>query len=351
MQGSRLDGDAGRLTIGLRALASYLPDDVVGLDRFRYFSSILPGFDMFPRERRWNTALDAAESQAVAAARAALDRAGLEAADIDFIVSQNLGGQFITPGIGAYIKRALGCRMETPALNIQQVCAGFLDGCRIAWDAIRADPERVRHVLVVNSTAWRTGEWGVDITCPSSIACGDGAVAGVVSAEAVRLEFLSYVNRTHDEIYEDLIVQVAGPANPDLLRHTNLRPNKAVMIVSPRFPEWMGRTGRFLPVWLIPKAAEAAGVELADIAHVVPHQAQGLTIELWKATAEAEIGLSPALWSENWHRYGNMGGADSAVNLEHLVNQVGVKDGALIAYFSPGGAGHSPTMMLRARAG
>ncbi|MBL0923324.1 MAG: hypothetical protein IBJ12_02520 [Sphingomonadaceae bacterium] len=334
--------------IGIRSIAAYLPSTVVERDHYRYLESLVPTLDFFPLERRVNTDLDAAEAQAVAAAKIAIERAGITSEDIDYIISQNIGGQFIVPGIGAYVKRALGCRMETPAINIQQVCAGFVDSCRMAWDAIVRDPDGVRNVLVVNSTAWHTGEWGVDASDPSSAAVGDGAAAAVISSEDVKLQFLSYVNRTHDEIYEDLVVQVAAPANPDVLRGSNMLQNKAIMRVSDRFPQWMMETGINLPNWLIGGAADKAGKTIADVDYIVCHQAQGPTIQMWISHLEQTEGVSPERWYHNWDSYGNMGGADAAVNLEHLLHGVGVEAEALIAFFSPGGAGHSPTMLLRA---
>jgi 3-oxoacyl-[acyl-carrier-protein] synthase III len=334
--------------VGIRAIAAYLPPMVVERQQYRYLESLVPTLDFFPEERRVNSNLDAAEVQAVAAAELAIERAGITADGIDYIISQNIGGQFIVPGIGAFVKRALGCRMETPAINIQQVCAGFVDSCRMAWDAIIRDPENVKNVLIVNSTAWHTGEWGVDASDPSAAAVGDGAAAAIISSENVQLEFLSYVNRTHDEIYEDLVVQVAAPANPDVLRGINTRQNKAVMRVSDRFPAWMMTTGINLPKWLIGGAAEKAGKTIADIDHIVPHQAQGPTIEMWIHHMNETEGVAPERWFHHWDSYGNMGGADAAVNLEHLLHRKGVDADALIAFFSPGGAGHSPTMLLRA---
>jgi 3-oxoacyl-[acyl-carrier-protein] synthase-3 len=335
------------LRVGIRSIAAYLPPTIVERQHYRYLETLVPTLDFFPLERRVNTEIDAAEAQAVAAASIAIERAGISADEIDLIISQNIGGQYIVPGVGAFVKRALGCRMETPAINIQQVCAGFVDSCRMAWDAIVRDPDAVRNVLIVNSTAWHTGEWGVDASDPSAAAVGDGAAAAIVSSKDVRLEFLSYVNRTHDEIYEDLVVQVAAPANPDVLRGTNARQNKAVMRVSERFPAWMMTTGINLPNWLIGGAAEQAGKMIADVDHIVCHQAQGPTIQMWIAHLAETENVAPERWYHNWDLYGNMGGADAAVNLEHLLYKVGVEDGALIAFFSPGGAGHSPTMLLR----
>jgi 3-oxoacyl-[acyl-carrier-protein] synthase III len=339
--------DAGP-PVGIRSIAAHLPPTVVERQQYRYLEALVPTLDLFPKERRVNRELDAAEAQAVAAAQLAITRAGITADDIDYIISQNIGGQFIVPGIGAFVKRALGCRIETPAINIQQVCAGFVDSCRMAWDAIIRDPENVKNVLIVNSTAWHTGEWGVDASDPSAAAVGDGAAAAIISSINVQLEFLSYVNRTHDEIYEDLVVQVAAPANPDVLRGINTPQNKAIMRVSDRFPEWMMATGINLPNWLIGGAAEKAGKTIADVDYIVTHQAQGPTIEMWIEHMSATESVARERWVHHWDSYGNMGGADAAVNLEHLLHSKGVGAGALIAFFSPGGAGHSPTMLLRA---
>jgi 3-oxoacyl-[acyl-carrier-protein] synthase-3 len=336
------------MTIGLRGLASYLPEQVIPREAFSYLAPLVPSMEIFPRERRRLDRPDAIEFMCVEASKRALEDARLEAQDIDLIVCQGLGGRFVAPGPASFVKRELGLRIETPAWNIAQVCAGFIDGVRIAWLAVKAEPEAYKNVLVVTATAWWTGEWGADATCPSAATCGDGAAAGVVSVDDVKLAFLSYANRTHDEVYEWLNTRGGAPANPDLLRFVNEPLNNSFMHVNDQFPQWMAETGRHLAAWLLPEAARKAGVALTDITRIATHQAQDLTIKMWRETLEAETGLPQSLWYDTWHAYGNMGGADSAVNLEHLLHREGVETGKVIAYFSPGAAGHSPAMLMRA---
>jgi 3-oxoacyl-[acyl-carrier-protein] synthase III len=120
------------------------------------------------------------------------------------------------------------------------------------------------------------------------------------------------------------------------------------MIARPSFPEWMMATGKYLPHWVIGAAAEKAGLGIADVDYITPHQAQWFTLNLWRATLEQEDGVPPSVWHEHFQTYGNMAGADAPLNLDLLVNGEGVEPGAIIAFFSPGGAGHSPAIILRA---
>ncbi|MCG8443474.1 MAG: hypothetical protein MI723_16850 [Caulobacterales bacterium] len=334
--------------VGLRSLATHLPATVERRADYSYLLDLVPDPEEFPAERRRDRREDAAEQMGAAAAEAALADAGMSPGEVDLVIAQNVGGRFVTPGIGAFIHRALGCDVETPAWNVQQLCAGFVDSCRMAELAIRGAPDAYRNVLIVNVAAWDTGEWGVDHSDPSAAVVGDGAAAGVVSCEGVRLEFLSYHARTHSEIYEDLIVRADGPANAAKLEGRQVRPNRSLMFVRPTFPEWMMATGRHLPMRVLGPALEKAGLAFADVAHIASHQPQWFTLNLWRTTLQEEAGVAPETWREGFQSFGNMAGADAAVNLERLLNGEGVAAGEVVAFFSPGGAGHSPAMILRA---
>ena len=140
-----------------------------------------------------------------------LDSAELKPADIDFIIAGNLGGRYSAPMVGSWVHHEVGFREETPAINIQSCCAGFVDGCNPCLEPDKTG--EYRRILIVMATAWNTGggAGNVDLTSPWNKCCGDGAEAGIVSARNLKCEFLSYANRTFGEIYHHLGARNEAP--------------------------------------------------------------------------------------------------------------------------------------------
>ena len=180
------------MAIGIEALVSYLPDNVIEKKAFAYLEPYMPNFGDAPSERRRLVREDAIEFMEARVVERALDRAGLDPADIDLIIAQSTGGRFILPGTAANIHHEFNFRDDVIALNVQQCCGSFVDACHLAWNMLRAD-DSCRRVLIVVATAWEIpGGWGLDNTSPAAPSSGDGAAAAVVSdAEpAMRISLL-----------------------------------------------------------------------------------------------------------------------------------------------------------------
>jgi len=75
--------------IGLRSIASHLPDEVEYREAYSYLLDMIPDPDDFPVERRRDRRPDAAELMAMTASEKALDEAGLDAKEIDLIIVAN----------------------------------------------------------------------------------------------------------------------------------------------------------------------------------------------------------------------------------------------------------------------
>jgi len=120
------------MRVGLEAVISFLPEKVVKREDFAYLDPVIPkGMEEMFRgadEFRRMEGEDAVEIMGVEVTKKVLDRAGLKPEDIDYIVSANLGGQYMIPMVGTHIHHEVGFPEEVPVLNIQTCCASFVDG-------------------------------------------------------------------------------------------------------------------------------------------------------------------------------------------------------------------------------
>jgi len=97
-------------------------------------------------ERRWATPEETVQMMSVAAARQALERAGVDAKQIDCVIVATVSHLLQTPSVAATIADELGTE-HPAAFDISAACAGFCHGVSMASDFIRSGS--ARHVLVI----------------------------------------------------------------------------------------------------------------------------------------------------------------------------------------------------------
>ena len=114
---------------------------------------------------------------ATAAARAALDSAGLTADQLDLIIVATSTPDFIFPSTACLVQANLGVG-GAAAFDVQAVCSGFVYALVTADAFVRAG--RARHALVIGAEVF-SGilDWNDRRTC---VLFGDGAGAVILSA-------------------------------------------------------------------------------------------------------------------------------------------------------------------------
>ena len=108
------------------------------------------------------------------AAEAALENAGLSAADMDYILCSSVLPDTITPSLGCVLQAEIGA--HCPALDVNGACAGFLYALDLA-DALIASGKAGRVLVVCAEGMTRMVDWTDRSTC---VLFGDGAGAAVV---------------------------------------------------------------------------------------------------------------------------------------------------------------------------
>jgi 3-oxoacyl-[acyl-carrier-protein] synthase III len=112
---------------------------------------------------------------ATAAARMALEKAGLEASQLDMIMVATVTPDMPMPATAVFVQQKLGAT-RCPAFDLSAACAGFLFGLSIADQFVRSG--QMKHVLVVGvELLSRVLDWTDRTTC---VLFGDGAGAAVV---------------------------------------------------------------------------------------------------------------------------------------------------------------------------
>ena len=130
------------------------------------------------KERRYaHRTQETTATMGVEAAKIAIERAGITAQDIDFIIFATLSPDYYFPGCGVLVQRALEMK-EIGALDIRNQCSGFVYALSVADQFIKTG--MYQNILVIGS---EKHSFGLDFTTRGrnvSVIFGDGAGAVVL---------------------------------------------------------------------------------------------------------------------------------------------------------------------------
>jgi 3-oxoacyl-[acyl-carrier-protein] synthase-3 len=267
------------------------------------------------RERRIAGEGETTLTMSVAAARQALDRAGLRASDLDLILVATSSPDYLLPPVSSMIQDRLGAKCG--AFTLVAGCTGFVYGLATAQQFIAGGA--YRNVLVIGAEVIsRNIDWTDRNTC---VLFGDGAGAVVLQASDTPTGVLSFVLGSDGSGAEHLMMPGGGVVMPISQRVIDERAHYIHM----NGREVFKFATRVLARAAI-EAVEKAGLSMADIDVLIPHQANGRIIDL----AARQLGLPMDKVFVNLDKYGNTSAASIPIALVEAIEQGRITDHSTI---------------------
>jgi len=265
-----------------------------------------------------------------AAARAALDSAGLTPADIDLIILATSTPNNTFPATAVEIQNRLGMHHGF-AFDMQAVCSGFVYAVATADLYIRGG--LARRVLVIGSETFsRILDWSDRSTC---VLFGDGAGALVLEAQegagAISDRGVLAASLRSDGVHKDKLFVDGGPSTTGTVGHLRME----------------GREVFKHAVGMITDVIEAtfgeAGITAEDLDWFVPHQANKRIID---ASAK-KLGIAEQKVVVTVDLHGNTSAASVPLALSVAVADGRIKKGDLVLLEAMGGGFTWGAVLLR----
>lgn len=195
---------------------------------------------------------------ATAAARRALNDAGMNADDIDLIVVATTTPDYTFPATATIVQKKLGIT-HGAAFDLQAVCSGFIYGVNVVDAMIRAGA--ARNVLLIGAeTFTRILDFTDRTTC---VLFGDGAGAAVFKAAEVDKDgqgvLASFIRS--DGNYKELLHVDGGPSSTGTVGHVRMIGNQVFKRAVNDIADAMRQ------------CAAKVNMPIEDIDWFVPHQA------------------------------------------------------------------------------
>ena len=272
-------------------------------------------------ERRWfNPEKDTVSNMATRATQIALDRAKMEANEIEFIVFATITPDYFFPGSGVLLQRELGLQ-GIGALDIRNACSGFVYALSIADQFIKTGMYKT--VLVVGSEIQSSALDKSDEGRSSSVIFADGAGAAILQATEEDKGILSTHLHADGDYAEELYVRDPGSSRKTRLSK-ELLDGKTFNLTMNGNAVFKHAVVRFSEV--IKEALEANDLSPEDIDLLVPHQAN-LRISNF---VQKQFNLPDEKVFNNITHLGNTTAASIPIAMSEAWEAGRIKDGDLI---------------------
>lgn len=318
-------------------LGYYVPDNVVTNDDL---SKIMDTNDEWIQERtgiqerRWvvPNAGDTTSVMGVKAAKIAIERAGIDKDDIDFIVFATLSPDYYFPGPGVQVQQALDIK-TVGAIDIRNQCSGFVYGISVADQFIKTG--MYKNILVIGS---ELHSHGLDKTTRGravSVIFGDGAGAAVLTREEDTTKgILSTHLHSEGQHAEELSLIAPGMGKRwinDILSDNDPNDESYFPYMNGQFV-FKNAVVRFSEV--IMEGLVKNNLQVSDIDMLIPHQAN-LRISQF---IQKKFNLNDDQVYNNIQKYGNTTAASIPIALTEAWEQGKIKEGdtVVLAAFGSG---------------
>ena len=311
----------------ISGMGFYVPENVVKNDDLTKFMETSDEWIQERtgiKERRWiDDPEENTTSMGVKAAKRAIEDAGIDKSDIDFIIFATLSPDYYFPGPGVSVQEQLG--LDTiGALDVRNQCSGFVYGLSVAEQYIKTG--MYKNILLIGSEYHSGGLEKSTRGRGVSVIFGDGAGAAVVSAtddpsrgilsthlhsEGKHAEELTLIGPSTSR-WVDRIMSENDPEDTSYYPHMN--GNFVFKHAVTRFPQ------------VIMEALEKNQKQASEIDLLIPHQAN-LRIAQF---VQRSMKLRDDQVFNNIHKYGNTTAASIPIALAEAKQEGRVKEGDLI---------------------
>jgi 3-oxoacyl-[acyl-carrier-protein] synthase-3 len=272
------------------------------------------------RERRIAADGEMTSDLALAASRAAIEDAGIDAADIDLVVLATATPDQTFPATAVTVQAELGIT-QGAAFDLQAVCSGFIYGLAVADNFLRCGQHR--RALVIGAEVFsRILDWEDRTTC---VLFGDGAGAIVLEAQEQPGEISDRgILSTHlrsDGRYRSKLYVDGGPSSTMTVGHLRMEGREVFRHAVTNIAA------------IMQEAIDANGLTPQDIDWFVPHQANKRILD---GTAR-KLGVTDEKVVVTLDRHGNTSAASIPLALDTARKDGRIKRNDLILMEAMGG--------------
>ena len=275
------------------------------------------------KERRWieNGSPETSASMGAKAAKIAIEKAGIDKNEIDFIIFATLSPDMYFPGCGVQIQDMLGLP-TVGALDVRNQCSGFVYALSVADQFIKTG--MYQNILVIGSE-FHSG--GLDVTTRGmgvSVIFGDGAGAAILTrSDDPERGILSTHLHSEGKHARELTVESPSIAHwvPEILNNPDDLSYYPYMNGTFVFKNAVVRFSE-----VIMEGLQTNGLSPKDIDMLIPHQAN-LRISQF---VQKKFGLQDDQVYNNIQKYGNTTAASIIIALTEAHEKGKVTNGDLV---------------------
>ena len=275
------------------------------------------------KERRYVDAGVGPSDLAIPATQQALEAAGLQVSDIDFIIFATSTPDFYAPGSGCLLQEKMEFN-EIGALDIRVQCSGFLYGLSIAEQYIKTS--MFNNILLIGAEVQSTAMHLTDEGRDTAVIFGDGAGAAIISATEEDRGILSTHMHSEGKYLKELWLESpASNAGHPRITSEDLDKGKQYLKMNGR-EVFRHAVTRFPEV--INESLVANNLTTDDIDLLIPHQANLRITQM----VQKKLRLSDEKVFSNIHKYGNTTAGTIPIALAEAINAGKISSGDIVIF-------------------